>query len=165
MAARGAGSDFRSMSSLELKIPPLAQVAVFGALMWLAARAAPGLAFAYAGQLAMALLLAAAGALVAAAGVAAFRRARTTVDPRDPRKSTELVAAGIYRVSRNPMYLGFLLALAGWGLFLGNALALLGLPLFVASMNRFQIAPEERALRARFGESFARYERSVRRWL
>lgn len=153
------------MSSLELKVPPLAQVAVFAGLMWLAARAVPALAFAFPGQLAAALLLVAAGALVAGAGVVAFRRARTTVDPRDPGKSTELVATGIYRASRNPMYLGFLLALAGWGVFLGNVLALAALPLFVAAMNRLQIAPEERALRARFGDSFTRYERSVRRWL
>ena len=153
------------MSSLELKVPPLAQVAVFAALMWLAARAVPALAFALPGQLAAALLLVVAGALVAAAGVAAFRRARTPVDPRDPGKSKELVATGIYHASRNPMYLGFLLALAGWGVFLGNVLALAALPLFVAAMYRLQIAPEERMLRARFGESYARYQRSVRRWL
>lgn len=153
------------MSSLELKVPPLAQVAVFAGLMWLAARAVPALAFTFPGQTAAALLLVAAGGLVAAAGVVAFRRARTTVDPRDPGKSTELVSAGIYRASRNPMYLGFLLALAGWGVFLGNALGLAALPLFIAAMNRLQIAPEERALRARFGESYMRYEREVRRWL
>lgn len=152
-------------SSLELKVPPLAQVAVFAGLMWLAARAVPVLAFAFAGQLVASLLLVAAGALVAAAGVAAFRRARTTVDPRDPAKSTELVASGIYRASRNPMYLGFLLLLAGWGVFLGNVLALAALPLFVGAMNRLQIRPEERALRARFGERYERYERTVRRWL
>ena len=63
------------------------------------------------------------------------------------------------------MYVGFLLALAGWGVFLGNLLAFAALPLFVASMNRLQIGPEERMLRARFGESFTRYERAVRRWL
>lgn len=153
------------MSSLELKVPPVAQVAIFAVLMWLAARAAPALAFAFPGQVVAALLLVAAGALVAVAGVVAFRRARTTVDPRDPGKSTELVATGIYRASRNPMYVGFLIALAGWGVFLGNLLALVALPLFVAAMTRFQIAPEERALRARFGERFTRYERSVRRWL
>ncbi|HEY0885182.1 MAG TPA: isoprenylcysteine carboxylmethyltransferase family protein [Ramlibacter sp.] len=153
------------MSSLELKVPPLAQVGVFAGLMWLAARALPAPAFTFPGQLVAALLLVAAGALVAGAGVVAFRRARTTVDPRDPGKSTELVATGIYRASRNPMYLGFLLALAGWGIFLGNALALAALPVFVAAINRLQIAPEERVLRARFGESYTRYERSVRRWL
>lgn len=153
------------MSSLELKVPPLAQVAVFAGLMWLAARAVPALAFTFPGQAAAALLLVAAGALVAAAGVVAFRRARTTVDPRDPAKSAALVATGIYRTSRNPMYLGFLLALARWGIFLGNVLALAALPLFVAAMNRLQIAPEERVLRERFGESYMRYQRSVRRWL
>jgi len=153
------------MPSLELKVPPLALVAVLAALMWLGARALPSLAFAFPGLMLAALLLAAAGVLVVAAGVTAFRRARTTVDPRDPARSSELVATGIYRASRNPMYLGMLLLLAAWSVFLGSAPALLALPAFVAWMNRFQIAPEERALRARFGDRFTSYERRVRRWL
>ena len=63
------------------------------------------------------------------------------------------------------MYLGFLLALGGWAIFLANAVSALLLPLFVLYMNRFQIAPEERALAARFGQQFEDYRRSVRRWL
>jgi protein-S-isoprenylcysteine O-methyltransferase Ste14 len=68
-------------------------------------------------------------------------------------------------MSRNPMYVGLLLLLAGWALHLSHPLALLGLPAFVAYMNRFQIAPEERALRAKFGPAYEDYARAVRRWL
>jgi protein-S-isoprenylcysteine O-methyltransferase Ste14 len=63
------------------------------------------------------------------------------------------------------MYLGMLLILAGWALVVSNLAALAMLPLFVAYLNRFQIGPEERALRARFGAEFENYCRTVRRWL
>ncbi|MCY1553776.1 Phospholipid methyltransferase [compost metagenome] len=106
-----------------------------------------------------------AGAFVALFGVASFRRAKTTVNPTTPGAASALVDSGIYRYSRNPMYLGLLLVLAGWGLWLAHALALLGLPAFVVYMNRFQIAPEERALTAVFGDAFAAYRQKVRRWI
>lgn len=76
-----------------------------------------------------------------------------------------MVTSGVYRVSRNPMYLGFLLALAWWVVFLSHLLAFALLPLFMWYMNRFQIVPEERALAAKFGSEFTEYSRAVRRWL
>ena len=63
------------------------------------------------------------------------------------------------------MYLGFLLILSGWAIFLTNALVFLLLPLFIFYMNRFQIQPEERALTARFGQAFVSYTARVRRWI
>lgn len=105
------------------------------------------------------------GVCVALLGVASFRRARTTVNPLKPEKASALVMSGIYRYTRNPMYLGLLLALLGWAFFLSNALAFLSLPAFILYMNRFQIAPEERVLAARFGQEFAAYLSKVRRWL
>jgi len=71
----------------------------------------------------------------------------------------------IYQYSRNPMYLGFAIILAAWALALGSPLTLLGVVAFVLYMNRFQIAPEEWALEALFGESFVRYRARVRRWI
>jgi protein-S-isoprenylcysteine O-methyltransferase Ste14 len=106
-----------------------------------------------------------AGGFVALAGVHAFRQNRTTVNPLTPEQSSSLVTSGVYRFSRNPMYLGFLLALAGWCVYLGNWASALLLPVFVACINRFQIAPEERALRAQFGPRFTMYASTVRRWL
>ncbi|WP_422879670.1 methyltransferase family protein [Noviherbaspirillum cavernae] len=94
-----------------------------------------------------------------------FRRASTTVNPVSPGAATSLVSAGIYAFTRNPMYLGFLLGLSGWAVYLSNAAAFLALPFFVLYLNRFQIAPEERALQTLFGGEFSAYRGRVRRWI
>ena len=153
------------MHGLELKIPPLLVVLAAAALMWLAPWAAPAFGFDVPHRRAIALALAIAGGITAASGVVSFRRARTTVNPMNPASATSLVVSGIYRRTRNPMYLGFLLGLVGWAVFVANALAFLVLPAFVLYMNRFQIRPEEAALTSRFGSDFVSYKARVRRWL
>jgi protein-S-isoprenylcysteine O-methyltransferase Ste14 len=110
-------------------------------------------------------LLLVAGVAVILAGVWEFRAARTTVDPLHPASASAMVQSGIYRRTRNPMYLGMLLALAGWSVWLASPAAMTVLPAFVLYLNRFQIAPEEQALAALFGAEFNQYRRSVRRWL
>ena len=150
---------------LNLKIPPLAVVLVFGALMWLMAWALPDYRFHTPYRRLMAQMVGAAGFVVAAWGVAAFRQAGTTVNPMKPESSSSLVVSGIYSFTRNPMYLGFLLGLLAWAIHLSHLAAFLFLPLFVWYMNRFQIEPEERALASLFGEAFASYASRVRRWL
>jgi protein-S-isoprenylcysteine O-methyltransferase Ste14 len=75
------------------------------------------------------------------------------------------VTWGIYAITRNPMYLGGLVILSGWAIFLSNALAFLFLPTYVLYINRFQIKPEERALTALFGQEYVAYQGRVRRWL
>jgi protein-S-isoprenylcysteine O-methyltransferase Ste14 len=113
-----------------------------------------------------------AGLAVAVAGVAlavwamrSFRRAATTIHPLEPHKATQLVVAGPNRWTRNPMYVGLLVVLVGWGLWLGSAPALMFVPLAWGWLTRFQVGPEERALDARFGEAYRSYRASVRRWL
>mgnify|MGYP003460854390 FL=1 len=150
---------------LELKVPPLLLFALFAAAMFGLSWAAPATAFSLPGSRAAATLLALSGLGIALAGVAAFRRHKTTVNPLVPSDASSVVASGVYRHSRNPMYLGILLLLAGWALFLSNTAAALLLPAFVAYMNRFQIAPEERILAAKFGAPFTDYTAAVRRWL
>ena len=99
-------------------------------------------------------------------GVALFRGAGTTVNPTTPDKVSSLVITGIYRVSRNPMYVGFLLFLVAWGIFLSHLLSLLLFPtIFIVYMNHFQIPQEEKALKRLFGEEFTSYKKEVRRWL
>jgi len=105
------------------------------------------------------------GAVLALAGALAFRQARTTVDPMHPAAATTLVIRGIYRHTRNPMYLGFLFALLAWALYLAKLSAFAILLLFVGYLTVFQIKPEERALRDRFGADFDAYATRVRRWL
>lgn len=153
------------MPRLELKIPPVIVWLAFAGAMFGISRCIPALSFALPGSTAIALALVVLGVALTLAGVAAFRRERTTVNPLDPSASSSVVSSGVYRFTRNPMYLGFLLTLAGWAAYLANAGAVLFLPAFVAYMTQFQIKPEERALQAKFGDRFTRYASRVRRWL
>ncbi|MDI9246294.1 isoprenylcysteine carboxylmethyltransferase family protein [Marinobacter sp. CHS3-4] len=153
------------MKKLELKIPPVVQMVIFAGLMWLLAALLPTLSITFSASSLVALILALAGAVFALLGVMAFRSAGTTVDPRVPDQSASLVTSGVYRISRNPMYVGFLVVLIGWGVFLGNISGFLLLPFFVMYMNRFQIAPEERYMREKFGDEYRQYETMVRRWV
>ena len=152
------------MHSLELRVPPLVVVVAAAALMGLLAWAVPVNELRFKPPLALAGALVGLGAAITVAGVLAFRRARTTVNPMTPGASSTVVSTGIYRLTRNPMYLGFLLALLGWCLMLGTLLALAPVAGYVAYMDRFQIGPEERALREKFGADYDAYTRRVRRW-
>jgi len=153
------------MRSLELKIPPVIVVLIAGALMWGISRGVPKLHVTVPARNIVATAIAVIGAAISLMGVMAFRRAGTTVNPLEPNFSSKLVASGIYKRTRNPMYLGFLLLLIGWGVWLSNALALVIIPIFIGYMNRFQILPEERALSSIFGQEFPAYKSKVGRWL
>lgn len=133
--------------------------------MWLVSANMPSLAFDFPWRTAAALGFVSAGVIIGLIAVVAFRKANTTVNPTKPGTTSAMVTSGIYRYSRNPMYVGFLLALTGWAAFLSHTLAFALLPAFVVYMNRFQISPEERALTANFGSQFVTYKQAVRRWL
>lgn len=150
---------------LELKIPPLVLAVVTAASMWLAARAMPGYGFVLPARVLLSVIVGAVGAIVAAWGVVDFRRAGTTVNPMKPQSSSSLVVSGIYSKTRNPMYLGVLLILLAWAVFLSHPAAFLFLPAYVLYMNRFQIEPEEKVLASLFGPSFTTYASRVRRWI
>lgn len=155
------------MKALELKLPPVAVTVLTGLAMWLTAGYFPSLDVPAPAlwRAAVGVVLAAAGTGFALAGVGEFRRAATTVNPRTPHASDRLVTGGVYRLTRNPMYVGMLLVLAGWAVALAHLSSPLYLLLYAVYINRFQIVPEERALAARFGEAFSEYRRRVRRWL
>lgn len=153
------------MSSLELRVPPVLLVILLALAMVGVAILLPGFRLNIAAEVFLMTVFSAAGAAAALLGVAEFRKAQTTVDPRSPQKSANLVVSGIYRRSRNPMYLGFLLLLAAWAVYLASPLVFLALPFYVAYMNRFQIQPEERFMLKNFGEPYQAYMAQVRRWL
>lgn len=153
------------MASLELKIPPLLVTVLFACVMTVAAFATNALAIDATALTWLGCATIMLGLFVCMSGVVAFRRARTTVDPTQPDNASALVRSGIYRWTRNPMYLGFLLLLVGLALLLGSWVALLVSLGFVAYLNRFQIEPEERALSAIFGSEFDAFRRDVRRWI
>lgn len=153
------------MRAFELKIPPVGVFLLAAAAMWGLAKLLPAAAFTLPAHTFLSVMLLLAGGAFAVPGILAFYRHDTTVDPTRPAKATALVISGVYRYTRNPMYLGLLLVLAAWFAYLANVAALLVLPVFVAYMNRFQIKPEERALQEKFGSSYTRYMNEVRRWL
>ena len=146
------------------KVPPLLVLGVAAGTAWLIDRmAGPSLTtpgFQVAGALVASL-----GDSVAFAGVVEFRRAQTTVNPIRPEGASALVVSGIYRLTRNPMYLGFVLILMGWMLALASLPGVVVTLAFVLYLNHFQIPPEEAARSVRFGEAFDYYKARVRRWL
>ena len=153
------------MQALELKIPPPAVAVLIAGAMWGISLVAPLLEAPMFIRVAAALAIALAGGGFSLAGVISFRRARTTVNPMKPETTSSLVCSGIYRVTRNPMYVGLLFVLVAWAVFLSSAWALLGSLAFVLYIDRFQIAPEEKVLLAMFGTSYSAYKSRVRRWL
>jgi len=153
------------MAFLETRVPPPVVFGAAAALMLGLARIVPGWTFDLSGVDALAVGLALLGGASGVAGVLAFRRASTTVDPTRPDTASSLVVSGIYRWTRNPMYLGLALLLVAWALRLANAATLVGPLLFCMWMTRFQIRPEERALQEKFGEAWEAYRRRTRRWI
>ena len=151
--------------AFETRIPPPVITVTFGAAMWVLARYVSIGRFAEHPPWIAAIALFVLGFAVALWGVIAFRVHRTTVNPLRPEQASSLVTGGIYRITRNPMYLGMAILLVGWAV----ALAHLGtLPLvaaFVLTLTRVQIIPEERILQAKFGTEFEAYRRRVRRWI
>jgi protein-S-isoprenylcysteine O-methyltransferase Ste14 len=153
------------LNALELKVPPLLLVLLLVGAMWFAAWQLPSLAFALPWRQGLAATISAVGILFMLAGLYEFQKAKTTFNPMTPDVASSVVMSGVYRVSRNPMYVGFLLLLIGWAIWLSHPLPFFLLPVFVLYMNRFQILPEERALSAKFGKAYDRYQQGVRRWL
>lgn len=109
--------------------------------------------------------LLAAGALTSAAGVIQFAIRSTSVNPHKPERASSLITTGVYRLSRNPMYLGMLIILLAAVLKFGHPLGLIVLPFYIWYMSRFQIIPEEQAMLDKFGDEFISYCSKVRRWI
>ena len=104
-----------------------------------------------------------AGLLVGISGLSLFHRNGTNPEPWKP--SSALVTAGIYRFTRNPMYLGMLLLYAGIALATGGLLtASAAVPVFLI-LNFYVIGREEAYLERRFGSAYAAYRDEVKRWL
>jgi protein-S-isoprenylcysteine O-methyltransferase Ste14 len=153
------------MDWLELKIPPPVVALAFGVFMWVASSLAAPVAVPFDYRAGAAAVLASLGVLIDFVAIITFWRARTTVNPMKPGATSALVTAGVYRFSRNPMYVGLVLFLLAWAVYLSSWLALLFVPVFVIYINRFQIQPEERVMLSRLGPEYTSYQARVRRWL
>jgi protein-S-isoprenylcysteine O-methyltransferase Ste14 len=153
------------MGWLELKVPPPVVALLVGLLMWLASLLVAPVEVPFDYRAGVAAVLATIGVIVGLAGIISFLRAKTSINPTKPGAASSIVTSGVFRLSRNPMYLGLLLCLLAWAVYLSSWLALLFVPLFVVYLNRFQIEPEERAMLALVGPEYDSYKARVRRWL
>ena len=146
-------------SALDTRIPPPFLFLALAAFVWVF----PGWIYSPARtEIGLSVLLL--GLLVNAWSKVQFRRARTTVNPLHPERSSVLITSGLYRYSRNPMYLGYALALLGLVICQGTLIGLVSVAVFVGYVTAFQILPEERQLSSRFPAEYAAYKRAVRRW-
>jgi len=93
----------------------------------------------------------------------AFRQAKTTVKPFE--ESAALLTSGVFRISRHPMYLGFVLSLIGLAVLLGSLAPFFVIPVFAVLMDGIFIQVEERMLEAKFGPAWLEYKAKVRRWI
>ena len=153
------------MHALELKIPPPVAALLIAAAMWGLSLVTPSAAVPTLIRLVATIAIALAGVATGISGVAAFRRAKTTANPLKPETASALVISGVYRLTRNPMYVGLALVLLAWAVLLSSAWTLLGPLVFILYMTRFQIMPEERVLSSIFGAAYSAYQTKVRRWL
>lgn len=153
------------MFTLDHKIPPPLVAALIALTMWSLSAYQPSLPISSEVKLFLAIALVIIGALFDLSGLLAFRRSKTTINPMSPDKTSALVTEGIYRITRNPMYVGLVLFLTAWAIYLSNLWPFFGPVLFVIYINRFQIQPEESALKNKFGSEYIAYTDRVRRWI
>jgi len=148
---------------LKNKIPPPIVTLVFTALIYLSSDLLPHLMFE--GQTFLSSIIMIFGLIILLLAVKAFVQFKTTINPLKPETTSVLVTSGIFKLSRNPMYLGMLLLLIGlWGK-TGAASGFILVPSFIAYLNYFQILPEERSMTALFSGKYEVYCQQVRRWL
>ena len=152
------------MSLLENKIPPPLVMLSSITVMWLLPGSHKVLSITDP-TLIIAVAMGVIGALIAFSGVREFKGASTTVNPLKPDNASSLVTSGVFRFTRNPMYLGMVLVLLGNAVYLENLWSAVAILAFILFIDRLQIVPEERAMQSLFGTSFSDYCRDVRRWI
>lgn len=150
---------------LKLLIPPPAWLLFFGASMWAIDRNFPILEWVAEPWHKIGWVLIAAALLIDLTSLLTFFKKHTTPNPFRPRKTQTLVTTGTYSFTRNPMYLGMVIILTGWGIYLGSIAPFLLIPIFIWVLTVMQIIPEEEILEEKFGQEYKDYKARVRRWI
>jgi protein-S-isoprenylcysteine O-methyltransferase Ste14 len=148
---------------LKNKIPPPIVTLVFAALIYLSADLLPHLMFE--GQTFLSSIIAIFGLIILLLAVKAFVQFKTTINPLKPETTSVLVTSGIFKLSRNPMYLGMLLLIISLWIKTGAVVGFILVAGFIAYLNYFQIFPEEQAMKRLFSDKYKTYCQQVRRWL
>jgi protein-S-isoprenylcysteine O-methyltransferase Ste14 len=147
----------------DVKIHPPVLVLIFIAIAYVARWAIPSPWVVPSGLRLVGFGMVMVGFLLGVAALLAFRKARTTAHPHG--KTSVVVTDGVYRLTRNPIYLGFLLMLIGFPLNSGNIWGIILAPVFVMAMNSLVIEREEAYLEKKFREAYTGYKSRVRRWV
>lgn len=153
------------MKKFELLIPPPIVAVIIMIIQYGLYKLFPLYSFSWTGSNIVAIALAIIGISLAVIGKITFKKHSTTSNPTQPESSSHLVSSGVYKISRNPMYLGLTLVLLGVGLYFGNIISILAPLLFLIYITQFQIKPEERTLEKGFGEDYRKYINTTRRWI
>ena len=153
------------MKILETKIPPPVVALAFALLIWIFANYLPRIEIGVVAKTIVVTLLVVTGVSFDLSGLVNFFRVKTTINPMRPHKASALVKTGIYRITRNPMYVGLAFNLSAWCIYLDSPFALVGVAGFILYIHAFQILPEERMLTKLFGDEYREYQSRVPRWL
>lgn len=152
------------MEKLELKVPPLLLVCICLILMWWLGGGVTHSAIPMIARIFILFSISVLAIVVCLLGVWEFKLKKTTINLISPKSSHHLVQTGIYKYSRNPMYLSFVLFLTAFAVFLSSVYATV-VPIFIGYITMFQIKPEEAVLRQLFGNDYREYAEKARRWL
>lgn len=153
------------MKSLENRFPPPFVTLIIGAAMWGVSKLTSPIPIEATLHYALTGVIGMFALIVGPAGILEFRRRRTTINPIQIDQASRVVTSGIFRFTRNPMYVGLTALLTTWAVWLAVPLSLLGPLAFALFTHRFQILPEERVMSAKFGRDYDEYRRRVRRWM
>tara|TARA_Y100000996_G_C21968366_1_gene415302 strand:- start:6 stop:452 length:447 start_codon:yes stop_codon:yes gene_type:complete len=148
---------------MKKRIPPPLIAMLCVLIIFLSKSIFPSFVFSY--KLQLGIFVITIGFLLLIISIKSFIDNKTTINPLNLKKSTYLVTSGVFRFSRNPMYLGMLLFLLGTAIILNIIGGLIISILFIFYMNFFQIIPEEKALENLFGKNYRNYRKTVRRWI
>tara|TARA_B100000686_G_scaffold136355_1_gene143623 strand:- start:756 stop:1202 length:447 start_codon:yes stop_codon:yes gene_type:complete len=148
---------------MKKRIPPPLIAMLCVLIIFLSKSIFPSFVFSY--KLQLGIFVSTIGFLLLIVSIKSFIDNKTTINPLNLKKSTYLVTSGVFRFSRNPMYLGMLLFLLGAAIILNIIGGLIISILFIFYMNFFQIIPEEKALQNLFGKNYRNYRKTVRRWI
>lgn len=151
--------------ALDHRVPPPIVALILAVIMWGLARVGPTVALPSTMRLSLSLAFACAAVVFGFFAFGAFRRASTTIDPINIDRASTLVTSGVFRVTRNPMYVALSAVLISWSIFLAAVATIVGPVAFVLYIIRFQIVPEERVMRSKFGAAYEDYVARTRRWL
>ena len=151
------------MISIKTKIPPPLIALTFGFLVNYSKNIFPKIEIVWGGVVGAFMIII--GLIIILSAIIQFKKYKTTITPLNPSYATKLIVNGIYKFSRNPMYLGLLLILAGISIIQNPIGGLLFIPAFILYINHFQIIPEESAMLDLFKEDFLKYKKNIRRWI